>query len=231
MAYDISTMFIWRFFAAGAVCPTCMLKQKTENDIADGYLNAAVMEDDERMIVNKRGFCERHFNQLLSGRNKLGLALQADTRVKYLKAHIPDKITVKNAEKCADKIADFTKTCVVCDKVEFNMARYYKTVCALYGDDEKFREENFKSVKGFCLTCYARLLKNAKYAKKHAQRFIDELSEKQAAFLSELDDNLTEFSMCFDHRSAHTPSKDAAKSLNLYKAAAFGLEPVVPDRK
>lgn len=111
------------------------------------------------------------------------------------------------------------------------MARYYKTVCALYGDDEKFREENFKSVKGFCLTCYARLLENAKYAKKHAQKFIDELSEKQAAFLSELDDNLTEFSMCFDHRSAHTPSKDAAKSLNLYKAAAFGLEPVVPDRK
>ena len=231
MAYDISTMFIWRFFTSGAVCPTCMLKQKTENDIADGYLNAAVMEDDERLIVNKRGFCERHFNQLLSGRNKLGLALQADTRVKYLKAHAVEKTSAKNAEKRADKILELTKTCVVCDKVEFNMSRYYKTVCALYGDDEKFREENFKSVKGFCLTCYARLLKNAKYAKKHAQRFVDELVLKQTEFLNSLDDNLTEFTMCFDHRSARTPSSEAAKSLNTFKAASFGLEPVVPDRK
>lgn len=231
MAYDISTMFIWRFFVPDAVCPTCMLKQKTEHDIADGYLNSAVMEDDERILVNKNGFCERHFNQLLSGRNKLGLALQSNTRIKYLKAHLPKKITVKNAEKFGDKIAAFTETCIICDKIEFNMSRYYKTVCALYGDDEKFRTENFKSVKGFCLNCYAKLLKNSKHAKKYAQQFIDELNQKQAEFFNEIDENLTEFTMCFDHRSHHSPSSNAAKSLNLYKAASFGLEPLIPDRK
>ena len=60
MAYNISTMHIWRLFNGNCECPMCKLRKKTESDIAELYLSEAVMEDAEREKVNKFGFCKDH---------------------------------------------------------------------------------------------------------------------------------------------------------------------------
>ena len=59
MSYNISTMYIWRHFNNECECPMCKIKQIVERDEADSHLNEAVMEDAERELVNKFGFCKK----------------------------------------------------------------------------------------------------------------------------------------------------------------------------
>ena len=63
MGYNISTMYIWRYFNNECECPMCKIKQIVERDLADQYLSEAVMEDAERAKVNKFGFCQSHCMQ------------------------------------------------------------------------------------------------------------------------------------------------------------------------
>ena len=116
MSYNISTMFIWQYFNNECECPTCRLRQKTESDLADTYLSEAVMEDAERMRVNKYGFCKEHYDLLYSGRNKLGVALQISTRIKTLNRYLKKPKDAKSAKKLAETLKNETCDCVICRK-------------------------------------------------------------------------------------------------------------------
>lgn len=229
MSYNISTMFIWRLFNEKCECPMCKLKQKTENDITESYLAEAVMEDAEREKVNKYGFCKEHYDLLYSGKNKLGLALQASTRLKTLDKKIK-ALDVKNAVKTAKKLREEISDCIICRKIEFHMKRYFETVARLYGDDEKFRRQ-FQTVKGFCYPDYIRLIENAPKAGKHAKEFLEVLYEKQKSSASEVYKNLEDFTMAFDYRSTSLPSKSASQSLIQTRIKFYGEKPVIPERK
>ena len=229
MSYNISTMFIWRLFNEKCECPMCKLKQKTENDITESYLAEAVMEDAEREKVNKYGFCKEHYDLLYLGKNKLGLALQASTRLKTLDKKIK-ALDVKNAVKTAKKLREEISDCIICRKIEFHMKRYFETVARLYGDDEKFRRQ-FQTVKGFCYPDYIRLIENAPKAGKHAKEFLEVLYEKQKSSASEVYKNLEDFTMAFDYRSTSLPSKSASQSLIQTRIKFYGEKPVIPERK
>jgi hypothetical protein len=229
MGYNISTMFIWRYFNDECECPMCKLKQKTECDIADAYLSEAVMEDLEREKVNKYGFCKDHYDLLYSGKNKLGLALQASTRLVSVDKLIKP-IDVKSAVKTAKKLKEHFSDCIICRKIEFNMKRYFETVARLYGDDEKFRKQ-FESVKGFCYPDYIRLVENAPKAGKHAKEFLKVLYEKQKESAKELYNNLETFTLAFDYRSTSLPPKSAAQSLIQARIKFYGEKPTLPERR
>lgn len=231
MSYNISTMFIWQYFNNECECPTCRLRQKTESDLADTYLSEAVMEDAERMRVNKYGFCKEHYDLLYSGRNKLGVALQISTRIKTLNRYLKKPKDAKSAKKLAETLKNETCDCVICRKIEFNMKRYYETVCALYGDDEKFRNENFKQVKGFCFPCYIRLLENVSKARKYTNELIEDLHQKMTESVSDLDKTINEFTMAFDYHSSGLPSEKACKSLKTARVKLYSELPLPPVRK
>ncbi len=231
MSYNISTMFIWQYFNNECECPTCRLRQKTESDCADTYLSEAVMEDAERMRVNKYGFCKDHYDLLYSGRNKLGVALQISTRIKTLNRYLNQPKDAKSAKKLAETLKAETCDCVICRKIEFNMKRYYETVCKLYGDDEKFREKSFKSVNGFCFPCYIRLLENVGKAGKYAPELIANLHEKMQNSVNSLDKAITEFTMAFDYHSSGLPSEKASSSLRRARIKLYGEKPLPPERK
>lgn len=231
MSYNISTMFIWQYFNENCNCPTCKLRQKTESDCAETYLSEAVMEETERGMVNKYGFCKDHFDLLYSGRNKLGLALQVSTRVKTLNALLKQPKDVKSAKKLAEKLKQETCDCVICRKIEFNMKRYFETVCALYGDDEKFRTKSFKSVKGFCIPCYISLLENAHKAGKYSTELLNDLYNIQKNDVNLLDGDLTDFTMAFDYHSTGLPSEKATASLRNSRVKLYGEKPLPPERK
>ncbi len=229
MAYNISTMHIWRLFNGECECPMCKLKKKTECDIADAYLSEAVMEDAEREKVNKYGFCKDHYDLLYTGKNKLGLALQASTRLWKLDMKIKP-VDVKQAVKTAKKLREEIDDCIICRKIEFHMSRYFETVARLYGDDEKFRNQ-FKTIKGFCYPDYIRLVENAPKAHKYAKEFLQVLYEKQKQSAEEVQKNLKDFTMAFDYRSTALPSKSASMSLVKTYVKMYGDKPILPERK
>ena len=229
MAYNISTMHIWRLFNGDCECPMCKLKQKTENDICELYLSEAVMEDAERAKVNKYGFCKEHYDLLYSGRNKLGLALQSNTRLKTLDKLIKP-VDVKSAVKTAKKLREEISGCIICDRIEYNMKRYFETVARLYGDDDRFRKQ-FCSIKGFCYPDYVRLVENAPKAGKYAKEFLEVLYQKQKESAEEVLKNLEDFAFAFDYRSSSLPSKTASQALLQTRVKFYGEKPVVPERK
>ncbi|MBR6737026.1 MAG: hypothetical protein IKL82_01515 [Clostridia bacterium] len=229
MAYNISTMHIWRLFNGDCVCPMCKLKTKTEGEIAEMYLSEAVMEDAERAKVNKYGFCKDHFDLLYTGKNKLGVALQTSTRLntvnKLIKPTDP-KSCAKYAKKLREEFID----CIICRTLEFNMKRYFETVARLYGDDEKFRRQ-FETVKGFCYPDYIRLVENAPKAGKYAKQFLEVLYSKQKSQAETLSKDLNDFTMAFDYRSGGLPPKSAQLSLIKSRIIFYGEKPTIPERK
>lgn len=230
MNYNISTMFIWQFFNEDNLCPMCELRRKTEHDLVDQYLNEAVMEDINRGEVNKYGFCEKHFSLLYEGRNKLGLALQMNTRINYLQKIITKTKNSKEALKQGEKLEEATCSCIICRKIEFNMKRYFETTCALYGNEEKFRT-TFKKIRGFCIPDYTRLMKNSKYAKKQEEELLSDMFNLESNYLESLQKNLLEFTSAFDYHSTSTPSKEASSSLKEAEIKVYGQKPLPPSKK
>ena len=231
MSYNISTMHIWRFFNENCVCPVCEIRKKTDGDISEMYLSEAVMENEERKKVNKYGFCKEHYDLLHLGTNKLGLALQMQTRVKTVSSFIKNYTDVKKAQKHAKAIKSRLETCVICNTLNDNMARYYQTIARLYKDDERFRTVAFKSVHGFCFNDYLNLINYAHYAGKFSSQFLKELHEKQEASTNNLLKQLNDFTMAFDYRAKTLPSKTASLSLKLTRVKMYGDKTNLPERK
>ena len=102
------------------------------------------MEDFQRRMVNEKGFCLHHTQMLLARPNKLSLALQHITRLTALKGKLEITAELKTASKMAEIFAHSGETCVICDGVEVNMIRYYKTVAEMF-----LAEKDFQNLKSF----------------------------------------------------------------------------------
>lgn len=74
----------------------CKIYNISENRLIKQYLGEAVMLPEYRVKVNQRGFCARHTLALYNGDNKLGTALQLQTRTEAVNKQI---ISVKNAKR------------------------------------------------------------------------------------------------------------------------------------
>ncbi len=231
MSYNISTMYIWRYFNGECECPMCKIKQIVERDIADLYLSEAVMEDAERARVNKYGFCDKHYDLLYLGRSKLGLALQMSTRLNRLIDITKVVEDDKKAVKLTKKLKENTESCIICNKIEFHLERYFATVPALYRDDAKFREKNFKEVKGFCYPHFIRLVENSKKAGKYSKEFLNEIITKEQEYLTSLKQSIDEFTLAFDYRNTSLPSKESSASLKTARLRLYGDLSLPPERK
>lgn len=213
MSYSISTMFVWRFFNDEYDCPICKLKSKIESDLIDLYLSEAVMEDDERKLVNEYGFCQNHYDVMYSSKNKLGLALQVKSRLNTINEQIKLPKDYKQAKKQAEILDKKTCSCIICKRLNATMDRYYQTIAKMYDKEEKFKNENFKQVKGFCLTHYTKLLEHSNYAKSSCNEFLKAIYEKAKAYANSLYENVDNFTLTFDYRNNKLPDKETASAL------------------
>lgn len=231
MSYNISTMYIFRYFNNKCECPICKIKQITERDIVNAYLSEAVMEDLEREKVNKYGFCNTHYDLLYAGRNKLGVALQISTRLDRLTSILKPITNVKDSVKQAKKLKENTNDCIICRKIEFHLKRYFETIPRLYNDDKRFRDEYFNKVNGFCMPHYIRLLENGKHAGVHAKEFLNTLYEIQLNSLKNLKKNVDDFTLAFDYRKEVTQTKESKESLKTARIKLYGDLPLSPESK
>jgi hypothetical protein len=219
MNYHISTGLILQEFPKNNECPLCAIKKIVEKNIAEQFLNDAVMEDDTRAKVNKLGFCSKHFDYLFKSQNKLSLALQAQTRMRTFERLIESSL--KNPKKIAEEIEKTSSTCIICDLIDFNMVRYYKTVAQMYLGEKEF-PKMLSSTKGFCLHHYAELLRYSSHAGVSAKKYAKDLAEIQSKNISRMQGELQWFCDKHDYRNREKPLGTSADILPRMRTKFYG---------
>ena len=212
MNYHIGNMLIYQEFEKACECPLCRIRGILEKRLAEQYLNESVMEDFQRRLVNERGFCAHHTQMMYARQNKLSLALQHTTRLTALKAKMEITADLKIAQKMADTFLHCDETCVICDAVEVNMIRYYKTVAETYCAEPRFKEV-LLGTKGLCLPHFGALLKYASFAYSKKKDYLYTLTKLQKEQTEILLNDLQWFAAKHDYRNQDKPWNGAEKAL------------------
>lgn len=237
MRQHIDTAPIWEVYKQDCECPLCLLNAKVEAANVNYFLGESVMEPDQRIEVNRKGFCIRHFKQLYDAGNRLGLGLMTHTHMKEtirsLKEHAVrmKEAAAEEADKpvykrigpkkgagmveTARQVSDFNGRCVMCERLSDNMERYIYTVLYMYRHEPEFPALFAKS-KGMCLNHYRETLA---MAPKHLsgdllKQFTDTLVDLEVENFDRLEKEIEWFTLKFDYKNEDKPwgnSRDAVK--------------------
>ena len=197
-------------------CPFCTLYNKLEFNEIDSVLGAAMMEPDIRIETNKKGFCKDHFDIMFGYKNRLGLALILESHLgENHSAAFPKGLSSLIGKDGNKKLGEMTKSCYVCDKIEFHFSHMLDTAVLLYVEDMEFRKK-FAAQPYFCLPHYSRLMEyaKAKMPKKLYPDFEKVAKGIEERYYSELTEDVSWFCKKFDYRYEEEPwknSKDAVE--------------------
>ena len=256
MNYHLDTIPVWDAMKLDGECLLCTLRRKTEVGEVERFLGASVMEPDTRVQVNRKGFCRHHQEMLFAVDNRLGHALMleshlAETRERLQKALKAMKQSAKGASQASliDRLSGtprkalaadvagiekLTETCVVCDAINENMARYLHTFFHLYKNESDFRRA-FADSKGVCLPHLIDLMRFApsELSSKELSEFADVLARLEAEAFDRLQEDVSWFIRKFDYRFAAEPwknSRDAVeRTVNKLRGWCIGQEPYPKD--
>lgn len=200
MQYQIQTMPIWDAYRTYDGCPLCKIFADREKRLVGQYLAENVMDPDFRTASNQIGFCPEHIKQMYSGQNKLGLALQLETRAAELYKLLSKTPTDKKSAKKTAALLDDHSGCVICNALAEPMERYYMTIAEMYFNEREF-PELFKSAH-HCLKHTARLYDAAGYAGKSVAEYLNDLTSGIKRDLSRTESEMRAFADCFDFRNS-----------------------------
>lgn len=212
MGYHIDTGLIKDKFKEDTECPLCEIRKVAEKQFLHEFLNDAVMADDCRIEVRKKGFCAEHFGKLFAGQNKLSVALQTETRAEAVSELFSPVKSAGQAKKRAKEIEASLSHCVICDLLEESMIKYYKTVAQLFAREKEFFK-TLHSSRGFCFHHYAELLKYSASAGFMTKEYLKVLSDLQSRNFKRLSDELKAFCVKHDYRNANEPLGNAETAL------------------
>ncbi|MBD5132065.1 MAG: hypothetical protein HDT28_05705 [Clostridiales bacterium] len=219
MQYQIQTAPIWDAYKTTDGCPLCKLRKEREARLVGQYLAENVMDPDFRVRSNAHGFCAEHIAMMYKGQNKLGLALQLETRAAYLNGLLKKQPTDK---KSAKKLADNIKShcgCVICDAIDEPMQRYYMTVAQMYANEKEFPELFAEA--HHCVGHAAELFEAAVHAGKSVAAFCAVLTAGLSRDLKRTEQSLRAFADCFDFKAGARPDPEtipnAIKLINAIK--------------
>lgn len=221
MHYHIDTGLIYEKFGIDCECPLCAIEKKVSEQFLHEFLNDAVMEDDTRVKVGKKGFCEKHFDMLFARRNKLSVALQINTRAEKIAPLFTAVKSAGAAKKRAKELKAATENCVICDLVNESMTKYYKTIAQMFVREKEFYKTLFAS-KGFCLKHYSELLNYANYAGFATKEYLSVLSTVETRNFSRVQTELKAFCDSHDYRNAYKPLGDAENALPHARVKFYG---------
>ncbi len=226
MREHLDTLPVWDAYMAGGECPLCTLRARTEQRYVESALGGAVMEPAARIESNQKGYCARHFAQMMDERhqNRLGVSLLTHTHLKDVTADVRRALVDAQAGgglfARGDNLAAATKriearlsTCAICDKLADAMRLYAHTLVHLWATDEAFRE-TFAASQGLCLPDLALVLRAADRHLSGKQRgaFLAALAEHMDQNLTRIEQELEWATLKYDYRNQDKPwgnSKDA----------------------
>lgn len=202
MRDDICTIPVSEVFEQQDGCPICRMYATVEEHLLDYILGDAMMEPDVRIETNKAGFCTVHYDKMLARRGRLQLALMLETHIKSVQEEIFSKKLFNSPEKKAKKAHELSKSCFICDKIEWGMSRMLDTVCRCYETEQSFREL-FNAQPMFCLPHCEQLI--GCLDKKKYPRYGSEMAKKLTEITGEYAKNLAEdvsrYCKMYDYRS------------------------------
>ena len=216
MRDDICTIPISEIFEENDGCPICRMYERAEKRIVEYILGDAMMEPDVRIATNKVGFCEKHYDKMLSTRGRLQLSLMLQTHIDEINKGIFNKSIFSSASKKGEKAGKISNTCFICDKIEFGLSRMIDTIYRTYETQRDFREM-FNSQPQFCLPHFERLM--AEYDKRKMKRyggeFVSNLTRITGDYSKKLYADVSEYCKVYDYRSAgeKTQSEEVLNSV------------------
>ena len=222
MAETVYTIPINAAFDQHDGCPLCRMRDKLEEQTLDYTLGAAMMEPDVRITMNHAGFCRGHLQALRQRKNKLALALILESHLDELLKTLEQPsagskrgLFSKKSEgaDAAEELSRFSSSCFVCERISGTEKRYAANTAWLWETDKTFREK-VKAQSFLCLSHSALLLRAAKATLKpeNYQSLYETLTELLQKHVSALRQDVTAFTVSFDHRNAGTPLTEEART-------------------
>ncbi|MCM1367748.1 MAG: DUF6062 family protein [Roseburia sp.] len=201
MRYQIRTAPIWDAYRDSKNgCPLCALHKSREQKLVSQYLADNVMDPDFRVASNAVGFCADHIRAMYAGQNKLGLALQLETRAAALCELIDKPPTDKKSARKTKDCLDAHCGCVICSSLDETMPRYYRTVAEMYGAEDEFPSLFAEAT--HCVKHATLLFGTAEYAGKKTGAFLADLTASLKRDLKRTEKELRAFADCFDFKNA-----------------------------
>ena len=183
-------------------CPLCRLRDKLEEQTLEAALGAAMMEPSVRIEMNKEGFCHPHLDEV---------AALLDTPVAGGKKGLFSKKSEDT--DAAEAVTEQLKSCYVCRRIKSTERRYASNAAWLWESDPAFREK-LKAQPYFCLSHTALLLRAGKQELKEKDyaTLYEALTQVTKSALTALRQDVTAFTVSFDHRNAGKPLSDEQRT-------------------
>ena len=234
MKETIYTIPVNDAFDKESECALCELEKDLENSNIEYTTGAALMEPNVRIQMNEKGFCKKHYSNLLtSQKNALGISLILTSHHETIMGEIDKKISKKyidleksQKQKTRTKLAqeisndlieilsNDAATCFICDRIVFTMDKYLDVVIYMWDTNDHFRTGFIKS-KGFCNKHTALLLEYGKNKLKN-DKFDKFVSDVYMLFITNWkrnEEDLRWFTQKFDYRFKNEPWKDSKDAL------------------
>lgn len=230
-------------FEANDECPFCAMERQAERSAIRYFAGpgASYMEPDVRAATDAQGFCGSHLKKLYDYGNTLGSALMLQTYyaglLKELHEGLSDyelpvkkglfsrKTSQQESSPYWQQLESRLSRCAICEKVEYNMDRYYATFFYLL-KEEDFRDKVLKS-KGFCLRHLTRLLKQSEERLPESQKtwFQKEFLPMTEENLLRVKEDLDWLIAKYDYRNAGKPWGNAQDALPRAMQKLRGIYP------
>ena len=203
-------------------CPLCRMREKLEEQTLESALGAAMMEPAIRIEMNREGFCNPHLQAMYRKKNKLALGLILESRLDELTGMLGEPagrgkrgLFGKKEDKgdASEVLSEQVKSCYACKRIRSTEVRYCSNTAWLWESDEAFRTK-LKEQPWFCLSHGALLLRVAKEELKDKAylALYDAVTDRIRGALTQLRQDVTAFTVSFDHRNAGKPLSEAERS-------------------
>ena len=249
MKETIYTIPVNEGFEAEDECPFCAMERKEEQRAIRYFAGpgASYMEPDVRAGTDKAGFCGGHMKKLYDYGNALGCALMLQTYYAGLLEEmqnqlddydLPPQKGLFNKKRPQGDGASYWKrlrqrseSCAICEKVDYNMDRYYETFFFLLKETE-FRQKVEQS-KGFCMRHFSHLLENAEEHLSNAQRewFLKTVPNLMLTNMARVKEDLDWMVAKYDYRNASKPWGNSRDALPRAMQKLEGIYPADPPYK
>lgn len=202
MRDDICTIPVSEVFEVNDGCPICRMRDTIEERMIEYILGDAMMEPDVRIETNKTGFCEFHYDKMMSRRGRLQLALMLQTHINEINTTVFSRNIFNSDKKKGESARKLSDSCFICSKIEWGLSRMIDTVYRCYENERDFRDM-FNSQKMFCLPHYERLINGA--GKKNMHRYSSDFTSNLTRITSEysktLYEDISRYCAMYDYRS------------------------------
>ncbi len=203
-------------------CPLCRMREKLEEQTLESALGAAMMEPAIRIEMNKEGFCNPHLQAMYRKKNKLALGLILESRLDELTGMLDEPagrgkrgFFGKKEEKsdASEVLTQQSKSCYACKRIRNTEYRYCSNTAWLWESDEAFRRK-LKEQPWFCLSHASMLLRVAKEELKDGpySTLYEAITGRMREALMHLRQDVTAFTVSFDHRNADKPLSETERS-------------------